>query len=472
MSVPVLSMQSTSIRASPSTAGSSWTRTRRRARRTVADRERERREEHEPLRDHRHGPGHRAGGRPAPVVVHAPLAPRQERGGGDDRPRDVHEDPVDAGSELRAREGEPSRVGSEAGRVGLRSHGGGAVPARPRDHERAGETWSPGSLRTGTASPVSSDSSTSSASAEVTSPSTTIWSPALAAEQVVGHDLGDGDRPLVAVADHAGPRRREHGEPVQRALGPDLLHDPDRGVRDQHQTEQRVLEGPDHEDHDEHRAQQGVEPREHVVAHDPGDRARGGGGDVVRAAGGHPFGHLSRREPAFDVDRHGRSVASGPWRDGCGGSWRGWCSTSRSWPACGSRGAAWRPRPSPRSSRTSCISARILAVDPRVPFRAKVALGVGALWIASPIDLLPEFLPVIGPLDDVIVAALVLRYVVARAGAEVVRERWRGDPATLERVFRAATDQAVSPRSLAHARSSSSPSSREIGPRSSRSSRR
>ena len=79
-----------------------------------------------------------------------------------------------------------------------------------------------------------------------------------------------------------------------------------------------------------------------------------------------------------------------------------------------------------------------LAVDPRVPFRAKVALGVGALWIASPIDLLPEFLPVIGPLDDVIVAALVLRYVVSRAGAEVVRERWRGDPATLERVFRAA----------------------------------
>jgi uncharacterized membrane protein YkvA (DUF1232 family) len=76
--------------------------------------------------------------------------------------------------------------------------------------------------------------------------------------------------------------------------------------------------------------------------------------------------------------------------------------------------------------------------DPRVPLRAKVALGFAALWIASPIDLLPEFLPVIGPLDDVIVAALVLRYVVRHAGADVVRERWRGDPKMLERVFRAA----------------------------------
>jgi uncharacterized membrane protein YkvA (DUF1232 family) len=76
--------------------------------------------------------------------------------------------------------------------------------------------------------------------------------------------------------------------------------------------------------------------------------------------------------------------------------------------------------------------------DPAVPTGPKVALGIAAVWIASPIDLLPEFLPVIGPLDDAVVAALVLRYLVRRAGVEVVRRHWRGEPATLEIMLRAA----------------------------------
>jgi uncharacterized membrane protein YkvA (DUF1232 family) len=79
-----------------------------------------------------------------------------------------------------------------------------------------------------------------------------------------------------------------------------------------------------------------------------------------------------------------------------------------------------------------------LATDERVPRGAKLVLAAGALWIASPIDLLPEFLPVIGPLDDAVVAALVLRHLVARSGVDVVREHWRGDAATLERLLRAA----------------------------------
>ena len=58
-----------------------------------------------------------------------------------------------------------------------------------------------------------------------------------------------------------------------------------------------------------------------------------------------------------------------------------------------------------------CVStARALRRDPRVPRRAKIAVLVAALWVLSPIDLIPEFLPVIGPLDDVIVVALLLRY--------------------------------------------------------------
>ena len=79
-----------------------------------------------------------------------------------------------------------------------------------------------------------------------------------------------------------------------------------------------------------------------------------------------------------------------------------------------------------------------LAKDPAVPRGTKIWLVLGAIWLASPIDLLPEFLPVLGPLDDAVVAALVLRHLVRRAGADVVRGHWRGEPATLERIFRAA----------------------------------
>jgi uncharacterized membrane protein YkvA (DUF1232 family) len=76
--------------------------------------------------------------------------------------------------------------------------------------------------------------------------------------------------------------------------------------------------------------------------------------------------------------------------------------------------------------------------DPAVPRGPKIALGIGVVWLISPIDLLPEFLPVLGPLDDAVVAALVLRYLVKRAGVGVVRSHWRGDPATLDTILRAA----------------------------------
>ncbi len=76
--------------------------------------------------------------------------------------------------------------------------------------------------------------------------------------------------------------------------------------------------------------------------------------------------------------------------------------------------------------------------DPAVPRGPKIALGIGVVWLISPIDLLPEFLPVLGPLDDAVVAALVLRYLVRRAGADVVRRHWRGDPTTLDAILRVA----------------------------------
>jgi uncharacterized membrane protein YkvA (DUF1232 family) len=77
-----------------------------------------------------------------------------------------------------------------------------------------------------------------------------------------------------------------------------------------------------------------------------------------------------------------------------------------------------------------------LASDPRVPRGSKVLLLVGVVWFASPIDLIPEFIPVLGPLDDVVVAALILRHLVRSAGADVVAEHWRGERGTLDRILR------------------------------------
>jgi uncharacterized membrane protein YkvA (DUF1232 family) len=74
---------------------------------------------------------------------------------------------------------------------------------------------------------------------------------------------------------------------------------------------------------------------------------------------------------------------------------------------------------------------RDLVRDPRVPRGSKILLGLAVVWIASPIDLTPEFVPITGPQDDAIVAALVLRQVLRPTDRAVLLEHWRGDPATL-----------------------------------------
>jgi uncharacterized membrane protein YkvA (DUF1232 family) len=70
-----------------------------------------------------------------------------------------------------------------------------------------------------------------------------------------------------------------------------------------------------------------------------------------------------------------------------------------------------------------------------VPRRAKVAILLAGLWLLSPIDLLPEFLPVIGPLDDVLVVALALRYAARSVPRPVLLEAWPADPRLLERLL-------------------------------------
>lgn len=74
---------------------------------------------------------------------------------------------------------------------------------------------------------------------------------------------------------------------------------------------------------------------------------------------------------------------------------------------------------------------RRLARDPRVSRRQRWLLLAAVGYLVVPVDLVPDFLPVVGQLDDALVVALVLRGVVRAAGPEVVRERWPGPPAGL-----------------------------------------
>lgn len=67
-----------------------------------------------------------------------------------------------------------------------------------------------------------------------------------------------------------------------------------------------------------------------------------------------------------------------------------------------------------------------LLKDPRVPRRAKITLGMAAAYVASPIDLIPEMIPVIGWADDILIMMFALDALISRAGEEVVEELWDG----------------------------------------------
>jgi len=84
----------------------------------------------------------------------------------------------------------------------------------------------------------------------------------------------------------------------------------------------------------------------------------------------------------------------------------------------------------------ACVTtARRLRADPSVPRRAKIALLVAVVWVASPIDLIPEFLPVIGPLDDVVAVVLLLRYAARSIPRPVLLAAWPQDPSLLIRLL-------------------------------------
>ena len=69
---------------------------------------------------------------------------------------------------------------------------------------------------------------------------------------------------------------------------------------------------------------------------------------------------------------------------------------------------------------------RSLIADPSAPRDVRVVLIGLVAWILSPIDLIPEFIPVLGPLDDVVVGIVAMRYVRRRVGLDDLRKRWAG----------------------------------------------
>jgi len=71
---------------------------------------------------------------------------------------------------------------------------------------------------------------------------------------------------------------------------------------------------------------------------------------------------------------------------------------------------------------------RSVVADRRAPLDVRVVLVALLAWLLSPIDLIPEFIPGLGPLDDVIVAVVAFRYVRRRLGVEDLRARWTGTP--------------------------------------------
>jgi uncharacterized membrane protein YkvA (DUF1232 family) len=91
-----------------------------------------------------------------------------------------------------------------------------------------------------------------------------------------------------------------------------------------------------------------------------------------------------------------------------------------------------------------CVTTvRRLRKDPRVPRKAKIAVVFAGLWVASPIDLIPEFIPVIGPLDDIVVVALALRYAGRQVPRDVLLAAWPGEPRLIERLLGPARDTAT-----------------------------
>jgi len=81
---------------------------------------------------------------------------------------------------------------------------------------------------------------------------------------------------------------------------------------------------------------------------------------------------------------------------------------------------------------------RRLLADPRVARSRKLLLAPLLLYLVIPFDLVPDFIPVVGALDDAIVVAVAIRVILRGAGPGLVREHWPGPPRSLNVLLRLA----------------------------------
>jgi uncharacterized membrane protein YkvA (DUF1232 family) len=79
-----------------------------------------------------------------------------------------------------------------------------------------------------------------------------------------------------------------------------------------------------------------------------------------------------------------------------------------------------------------------LAIDPRVSWRAKLLAGFAVAYLVSPLDLVPDVIPVIGQVGDLGVALLAVRWLIRQAGFAVICELWRGSDEGLALVLTSA----------------------------------
>jgi uncharacterized membrane protein YkvA (DUF1232 family) len=79
---------------------------------------------------------------------------------------------------------------------------------------------------------------------------------------------------------------------------------------------------------------------------------------------------------------------------------------------------------------------RRLLSDPRVPRRKKLVLAALIPYLLMPFDLVSDFIPVAGYLDDAVIVAFALRYVLRRSGPDLIAAHWPGAPASLKLVLR------------------------------------
>jgi uncharacterized membrane protein YkvA (DUF1232 family) len=79
-----------------------------------------------------------------------------------------------------------------------------------------------------------------------------------------------------------------------------------------------------------------------------------------------------------------------------------------------------------------------LVGDPMLPRSAKIALGAAAVYLLSPVDLIPDFIPLVGFLDDVLLAAVVLDGVLNWVDRDLVLKYWPGSPQALDTLARTA----------------------------------